>query len=95
MPARGRARGQDLGHRHPPGADRGHEVVPVDHRPVLDVQVADTVAQPAQQGGHILPAYRRPVGVHLEQYGIVQLIREHLEGRTPPTKQESSKSWLW
>ena len=83
VPSRGRARGQDLGHRHPPGADRRHEVVPVDHRTVLDVQVADPVAQPAQQRGHILPADRRPVGIDLEQHRVVELIREHLQRGNP------------
>ena len=72
------ARGQDLGDRHPPGADRGHRVI-LGHRAVLHVQVADAVAEPAQQRGHVLAADRRPVGIDLEQHPVVQRAGQHLE----------------
>jgi hypothetical protein len=44
------------------------------------VQVPDPVTEPAQQGGHILPAHRRPAGIDLEQHRVVQVTREYLQG---------------
>ena len=52
-----------------PGADRA----------VLHVQVADPAAEAAEQGGHVLPADRRPVGVDLEDHRRVEPVGEHLE----------------
>ena len=80
--SRGRAGGEDLRDRHPAGADRGHRVVLGD-RAVLHVQVADPVAEPAEQGGDVFPADRRPVGVHLKEHGRVERVREHFEPGPP------------
>ena len=57
VPFGGRGGREDVRDRHPAGADRGHGVV-LGHRAVLDVQVADLVAEPAQERGHGLG--RRP-----------------------------------
>ena len=46
------------------------------------MQVADPVTEPAQQRGdgvRVLAADRRPVGVDLEEHGLVQRVREHLK----------------
>ena len=56
------------------------------HRAVLHVQVADPVAEAAEQFGHVLPADRRPVGVDLEDHRRVERVREHLE--TGPAADE-------
>ena len=72
------ARMSATGIRPVPTAVIGSSLV---HRAVLHVQVADPVAEPAEQGGHVLAADRRPVGVDLEEHGRVERVREHLEAR--------------
>ena len=87
MPLGRRAGGEDVRDRHPAGADGGHRVV-LRAGPVFHVQVADPVAEPSEQGRHVLPADRRPVGVDLQQHGVVERVGEHLKARPPVDRAE-------